>query len=383
MADPSGKNSSGGGGKKVRVAFRRNRGKRKRVTDVTQEAKQAEDFDVESHRNERVVAKGDLSRHRTIVVGADAVEANAGQVPGVVIAMRGRYAEVDDGTRIWRCSVRRVLRTLRIEERNAVTVGDRVHFLPEAEKEGVVAEGVIEQVGPRTGVLQRRSGKRTHTIAANIDQAIIVTCARAPRPKPNLIDRYLVAAHAGGMTPIICMNKIDLDDDGHGAGILKRYATLGYATLTTSAVEDGGIEKFKDLLKDQSSVVTGQSGVGKSSLLNAAVPDLKLRVGHVSETLEKGRHTTTTATLMKLPFGGYVVDTPGIRTFDLSIIPREQYEAHFIEFAPLIPNCKYPDCTHSHETECAVKQAVEQGTVLRERYESYRQMYEDPGRQDV
>lgn len=381
MASPSGKNPSGGG-KKVRVPFRRNRGKRKRVTDVTQEAKQTDDFDVESCSDERVVAKGDLSRHRTIIVGNDNAS-HEGRLDGVVIAMRGRYAEVDDGTRIWQCSVRRVLRTLRIEERNAVTVGDRVQFLPEAEKEGVVSEGVIERVEPRTGVLQRRSGKRTHTIAANIDQAIIVTCAREPGPKPNLIDRYLVSAHAGSMTPIVCMNKIDLDDDGEAKAILRRYANLGYHTLMTCAIAGTGIEAFRALLKDCSSVVTGQSGVGKSSLLNAVVPDLQLRVGHVSEQVEKGRHTTTTATLMKLPFGGYVVDTPGIRTFDLSLIPREQFEAHFVEFAPLIPHCRYPDCTHSHETDCAVQTGVQDGDVSQERYDSYLQMYEDPGRQDV
>lgn len=382
MANPSGKNPTGGGDK-VRVPFRRNRGKRKRVTDVTQEANQTEGFDIESGRDERVVAKGDLSRHRTVIVGGDGDRSNEGQVDGVVVAMRGRYAEVDDGTRVWQCSVRRVLRTLRIEERNAVTVGDRVRFRPEPEKVGVVSEGVIEQVAPRTGVLQRRSGKRTHTIAANVDQAIIVTCAREPRPKPNLIDRYVVAAHAGGMTPIVCMNKMDLDNDGSGRAILERYASLGYHTLTTCAVGGAGIDAFRALLKDRSSVVTGQSGVGKSSLLNAVVPDWKLRVGHVSEQVEKGRHTTTTATLMKLPFGGYVVDTPGIRTFDLSIIPREQFEAHFVEFAPLIPHCKFPDCTHSHESDCAVKAGVAHGDVLPERYESYLQMYEDPGRQDV
>ncbi len=382
MADPSGKKPSGGG-KKVRVPFRRNRGKRKRVTDVTHEAKQTDDFDVDSQRDERVVAKGDLSRHRTIIVGEENASVSSGLAPGVVIAMRGRYAEVDDGTRVWPCSVRRVLRTLCIEERNAVIVGDRVHFRPEAEKKGVVAEGVIEHVEPRTGVLQRRSGKRIHTIAANINQAIIVTCAREPRPKPNLIDRYIVAAHAGGMTPIICMNKMDLDEDGQAVLIIQRYASLGYETIHTCAIKGTGIEQLKGLLTDRSSVVTGQSGVGKSSLLNAVVPELKLRVGHVSEQIEKGRHTTTTATLMKLPFGGYVVDTPGIRTFDLSVIPREQYEAHFVEFVPLIPNCKYPDCSHTHETECAIKQAVTRGDVLPERYESYVQMYEDPGRQDV
>lgn len=370
-------------GKKVRVAFRRNRSKRQRVTDVTEEARQAEDFEVDTARDERVAAKGDLSRKRTIIVPEDGETSDSTDLTsGTVVAMRGLYADVDDGSRIWPCTIRRVLRTRLIDERHPVTVGDHVRILLDKDQDGVVTEGVVEHVETRTGVLRRLSGRRIHTIAANIDQALIVTSAQEPRPKPNLIDRYIVAAQAGDIKPIICMNKIDLDDDGSGRAVLDRYTTLGYQALCTSIANKVGIDELRAMLTSRSSVIAGQSGVGKSSLLNAIDPKLNLRVGEISEQIEKGRHTTTTATLIKLGCGGYVVDTPGIRSFDLTVVPREQYEAHFIEFAPLVENCKFPDCTHTHEIDCAIKAAVESGKILPERYESYVQMYEDPGRLD-
>ncbi len=370
-------------GKKVRVAFRRNRSKRQRVTNVTEEARQAEDFEVDTDRDERVAAKGDLSRKRTIIVPEDGETSDSTDLTsGTVVAMRGLYADVDDGSRIWPCTIRRVLRTRLIDERHPVTVGDHVRIRLDKDQGGGVTEGVVEHVETRTGVLRRLSGRRIHTIAANIDQALIVTSAQEPRPKPNLIDRYIVAAQAGDIKPIICMNKIDLDDDGSGRAVLDRYTTLGYQTVCTSIVSKEGIDELRAMVTNCSSVIAGQSGVGKSSLLNAVDPKLNLRVGEVSEQIEKGRHTTTTATLIKLGCGGYVVDTPGIRSFDLTVVPREQYEAHFIEFAPLVANCKFPDCTHTHEIDCAIKAAVESGKILPERYQSYVQMYEDPGRLD-
>jgi len=382
MAEPA-QQGPGRKGKKVRVAFRRNRGKRPRVTNVTDQARQGDGLEVDTNRDERVAAKGDLSRQRTIIVRKDGATSDAADLTrGVVVAMRGLYAEVDDGSRIWSCTIRRVLRTRLIDERHAVTVGDRVRIRLDEIQNGVVTGGVVEQVEPRSGVLRRLSGRRIHTIAANIDQAFIVTSAQEPRPKPNLIDRYIVAAQAGEITPIICMNKIDLDNDGSGRAVLDRYTTLGYRTLCASIVTKEGIEELRVMLTSRSSVIAGQSGVGKSSLLNAIDPKLNLRVGVVSEQIEKGRHTTTTATLIRLGCGGYVVDTPGIRSFDLTVVPRERYEAYFVEFVPLVADCKFPDCTHTHEIECAIKAAVARGDILPERYESYVQMYEDPGRLD-
>ncbi len=264
-------------------------------------------------------------------------------------------------------------------ERHPVTVGDKVRFSIESTADEGVREGAIESVDPRTGQLRRRARKRIHTIVANVDQAIVVTSAREPTPKPNLIDRYIVAAHAGGITPVICMNKVDLDVGGKATEVLQRYAALGYTTLAASASTGEGIEEFREAIKDVSSVIAGQSGVGKSSLLNAVQPGLKLRTGDVHQQTEKGKHTTTTARLIRLACGGYVIDTPGIRSFDLTVIPREEFEAHFVEFVDIVADCKYPDCTHIHEDECALMAAVEQGEVHPERFRSYLQMYEDPG----
>lgn len=377
MSSPSDKRR-GKSGKKTRTPFRRNRSVRGRRTDWTQQAREAEDREVDSDRRESVVAKGALSRKRTITTPDDGEVSKHGRRRGTVLSMRGLFAEVDDGERIWRCTVRRVLRTRLIEERHPVTVGDRVQFRVGGEREGIAKQGVVEAVEPRRGRLQRRVGRRIHTIVANIDQAIIVSSANLPPPKPNLIDRYIVASHAGDITPVVCMNKLDLDHDGSARNLLDRYAGLGYAAVGTSAVESDGVEALREQLRDKASVIAGQSGVGKSSLLNLIQPDLKLKTGDIIEQTSKGRHTTSNATLLRLRIGGYVVDTPGIRSFDLSAVERNEFEAYFAEFIDHVPNCKFPGCTHRHEADCAVKGAVERGDIHPERYESYVRLFEEP-----
>jgi len=364
--------------KKARAMLRRNRSVRKRHTDWTQEAKDAEDHEVDADRGESVVAKGALSRKRTITVRDAEAPLADGLCRGTVVSMHGLYVDVDDGEQIWPCTVRRVLRTQLIEERHPVTAGDRVQFRIEGDTEGVAREGVIEAVEPRTGLLRRRAGRRVHTIVANVDQAIIVSSSDLPSAKPHLIDRYIVASHVGEITPVICMNKIDLDSDGATRALLDRYEKLGYTTLCTSAITGDGIDAFTALLKNRASVLAGQSGVGKSSLLNCVQPGLQLKTGDIIEQTSKGRHTTSTATLLKLHIGGYVVDTPGVRSFDLSAVERSEFEALFVEFLDHVPNCKFPDCTHRHEAECAIKSAVENGDIHPERYESYVRMFEEP-----
>ena len=392
-------------GEKVRVPFRRNRAPKRRDKDWTERAREAEGHDLEGARIESVVPKGDISRQRTIIVGEETGELHR----GVVVAMRGLYADVDDGKRIVPCTIRRIIRTRLIAERGSIAVGDRVGFVIEEEaasrkvRHNVpsnmdpsssgspsaalpdVAPGVIESVEPRTGQLQRLAGRRIQTIAANVDQAIIVSSAGQPQPKPHLIDRYIISAHAGDMKPIICMNKIDLDDEGFAGEMLERYEDLGYRVLRVSATTGQGIDQLRDVLKDKSSVFAGQSGVGKSSLLNTIQPGLRLRVGEVHGQTEKGVHTTTTAVLLRLDMGGYVVDTPGIRSFDLNIIPRDELEAYFVEFVPLVKKCRYPSCTHIYEEECAIKDAVERGEVHPDRYATYLALFEEssplrPGR---
>lgn len=366
-----------GDGKKVRVPFRRNRGPRPRDKDWTDGGRNPEGDQRDSASSEQIVPRGNLSRRRTVVLrDGDAHDPNLRR--GVVVAMRGLFADVDDGERVWSCTVRRVLRTRLIDERGPVTVGDRVRFRIETFREGVAEEGAIELVEPRGGQLRRLAHRRIQTIVANVDQAIIVASAAQPDYKPHLIDRYIVAALHGNITPVICLNKVDLDVDGVASEEVQRYADLGYSVLRTSAEIQVGIAELREALKDKESVIAGQSGVGKSSLLNAVQPGLELRTGEVINKYDKGRHTTTTAVLLRLEFGGYVVDTPGIRGLDLSIVPRGEIEAYFVEMVPHIPNCKFADCTHTHEAKCAVKEAVERGYIHPERYESYVRLFTQP-----
>jgi len=366
------------GGKKVRVALRRNRSARRRQTNWTKEHREGEDGAVDAVAGESLTGKGELSRRRTVTVHEDPSEIPEGLTRGTVIAMRGLYADVDDGERILPCTVRRILRTRLVEERHPVTVGDRVLFRLHDRRGGVVQEGVIEVVLPRSGQLRRRVRRRIQTIVANVDQVVIVSSANQPSPKPHLIDRYIVAARAGEITPVICMNKVDLDTGGFATQLLDRYVHLGYGTLCTSAATGEGIDSLRAVLQGKASVIAGQSGVGKSSLLNVLQPGLQLATGDITEQTSKGKHTTSTAVLIRLEIGGYVVDTPGIRSFDLSTIGRNEFEAHLIELLDHVPNCNFPDCTHTHESGCAVIEAVEQGHIHPERYESYVRLFIEP-----
>ncbi|MBU0718469.1 MAG: ribosome small subunit-dependent GTPase A, partial [Planctomycetes bacterium] len=178
---------------------------------------------------------------------------------------------------------------------------------------------------------------------------------------------------------VICMNKIDLDKESQAEAVLPRYAQLGYITLLTSVVTGQGVAALRDVLKDKASVIVGQSGVGKSSLLNVVQPGLELKVGDIMEHIGKGRHTTSTASLIRLKVGGYVVDTPGIRTLDLSTVPRNEFEMFFTEFIRHVEGCKFSDCTHTHEDACTVKRAVDTGQIHPDRYESYVRLFEELG----
>ena len=368
------KKKSTAGARKVRVAFRRNRAKPAREKDWTRQARDAPGDELDTNTSERVVAKGDLSRKRTIVVNDDDRRATH---EGTVVTIYGRIADVDDGSRVWPCTLRRVLRTRTIRDRSAVTVGDRVKFSVGADRKGVEAEGVIESVEPRRSELTRVTGNRAHTVVANIDQAVIVTSALTPPPKPHLVDRYIVSALYGRIEPVICLNKTDLVSRSNARKFLEPYDKLGYTTLAASTVTREGTDALRNVLVGKSSVIAGQSGVGKSSLLNVVQPGLGLKIGEVVEDTSKGRHTTTRATLLKLDGGGYVVDTPGVKSFDLSCVPREQIEQFFVEFLDRIPDCKFPDCTHIHEDRCAIKEGVKQGDVTADRYESYVRLFTD------
>lgn len=377
--------------KKVRVAFKKNRQKRTRANDLTRRYRQDDLARAEPASAERVRAKGDLSRHRTIVTdvaeagepkpsepGAAEPSANrsvdlSACLTGRVIRVHGLLSMVegDDG-RTWACHVRRILKTLAIDGRNVIAVGDRVWFRP-----GNAAgdEGMIEKVEARRGTITRGYRRREHVIACNVDQVLIVSAFAEPGLKLPLIDRYLISAETGGVRPIIILNKADLVDTAPFQWVIGLYTQLGYETLVTSAATGQGIPRLKELLGEGTTAFSGQSGVGKSSLLNAIQPGLALRVREVSDWTTKGKHTTTTAELIRLESGGHVVDTPGLRQFELWGVDPGEVEAHFVEFRPYIPLCKYPSCSHTHEDQCAVKDAVHWGQIHFGRYESYLKVY--------
>jgi ribosome biogenesis GTPase len=232
-------------------------------------------------------------------------------------------------------------------------------------------EGLIERVEPRHGVLTRASRRREHVLVANVDQLVIVISLVEPDLKVHLIDRYVASALKGDLKPILCLNKIDLADPVELQPLVGAYAQIGVPTVLTSARTGVGIPRLRELLRDRATVFSGQSGVGKSSLLNAVQPGLGLRVKEVSEVTSKGRHTTTTAELIRLESGGWVVDTPGVRQLQLWDTRPEEVEGYFREFRPYVALCGFPDCTHTHEANCAVKDALARRLLSERRYHSY------------
>ncbi len=367
--------------KKVRVDLRKNRSKPPRPKQWTRGFHEHGYAEEATAGDERVRAKGDLSRRRTILTEeaegaggatADMPAIDASEcVPGRVLRVHGlaSVVEADDG-RQYRCAVRRLLRTLSIDERNIVATGDRVWIRPAAND-----EGMIERVEPRHGLLTRASRGREHVLVANVDQVVVVMALLEPDLKQHLIDRYLASAAQGGIAPIVCLNKADLVHPEPFQSLVGLYNQLGITCFLTSAVTGQGIDRLRLLLRDRQTAFAGQSGVGKSSLLNAVQPGLGLRVREVSDVNQKGRHTTTTAQLIKLDLGGWVVDTPGIRQFELWDIIPEEVEGFFPEMRPLVPLCAFPDCTHTHEERCAVKRAVERRQISAARYTSYLGMF--------
>ncbi len=392
-------------GRKVRVDFRQNRQQPRRSDEWTRRYRADEDTLVDERLAESVRAKGELSRKRTVIVDEDDVPLvdEALWQPGVVTAVHGLVCRADDEQgRHWDCTVRRVLRTLLIEQRSSVTVGDRVWFSDHSKAHDGELVGVIERVAERNTVLSRRDRRqREHAIVANADQLLIVASIAEPALKPHLIDRYLVAAAKGDLRPVICFNKcdlepetIELEDEANAAlepadgrrrapsidDLFEEFRALDYTCLRTSATEHIGLERLRHELVGHMTVLSGQSGVGKSSLINALQPGLNLKVKEVSSDTEKGRHVTAHARLLRLDFGGYVVDTPGIRQFDLWNVEPGELEACFTEFVPRVRDCHFNDCHHQQEEGCAIMAAVEAGEISERRYFSYLKMLEEMAR---
>jgi ribosome biogenesis GTPase len=369
--------------KKIRAEFKKNRTPRARTTDWTRRFT-GESLDEDKlTRDERLSGKGELTRRRTIVgveadteAGLDVLrDVNASAcIAGRVLSVHGLASTVagDDGKN-YRCATRRILKTMLTDQRNVVAAGDRVAIrLANAGS----TEGIIERIETRRNSLSRMFRGRQHVLVANVDQLVIVGSAAEPYLKPNLIDRYLLTAEKNDIRPIICINKIDLIDPTDLQPLVGVYAQLGYDVLLLSAATGFGVERLRRRVVGAATVICGQSGVGKSSLLNAIEPGLALRIGEVSEETQKGKHTTTAAKLIPLAAGGYVVDTPGIRQFQLWDVIPEEVSGFYRDLRPFENLCAFPDCTHIHEADCAVKDAVADGQLDARRYESYCQVRE-------
>lgn len=243
--------------------------------------------------------------------------------------------------------------------------GDRVFI--EHDERGPV----VRAVRPRTSKLSRPDiGRdREQVFAANIDCAVIVASVAKPAFNPGLIDRYLVAAQAGGVAPIVCVNKSDMSaSEPAGVGM---YRDLGVPVLLTSCTTGEGLDALRDMLAEKTGVLVGHSGVGKSSLVNALDPDLTIHTQEISESTNKGRHTTSASRLYELAGGIRIIDTPGVKQLGLWGVSPAELNYYFHELASVSAGCKFRDCTHTHEPHCAVRTAVDAGEVARPRYESY------------
>lgn len=252
---------------------------------------------------------------------------------------------------------------------SAVAVGDRVTI----ERTGA-GTAVIAGVSPRSSVLLRPevSGRwRRQVLVANADRALLVFAHADPPPAAGLVDRLLVACHAGDVPPILVFNKCDLAPTGRTEELIALYERLGYEVLRTSAARGDAVERVRELLRGRRSVFAGPSGTGKSSLINRVLPGIQLRTGEISEFTGKGRHTTTASQLVRLPGErAYAVDTPGVKEFGLLGIAPRDLALHFPEF-PVPDGCRFQDCRHQFEPGCAVREGAESGALARSRYESY------------
>lgn len=355
--------------RKVRVSFRKNREGRRRQRGLTRQYEEGDEESLDPEAKEQVRAKGDVSRKRTVLLdeAGGLVIDESTAVRGRVLMTHGLHCFVGtpDGN-VRKCYTRRLLRTMQTDERSPIATGDWVWLRPAPDN-----EGMILRVEPRGQVLTRAYRNREQVIAANIEQALIVCSLLQPDLKQNLMDRYLVSAAIGGLDSVLCLNKADLVETHQFQPVVGLYSQLGYRVVLTSARTGQGIVQLREWLAGKETVIVGQSGVGKSSLLNALEPSFQLRVRGVSESSQKGRHTTTATRLLGLTGGGSVLDTPGVRQFDLWKIESGLIEAYFPELHAFTPHCRFRGCLHLDEEECAVRSAVADRLISYSRYESY------------
>ena len=295
---------------------------------------------------------------------------------GLIIKSTGSWYEVKHNNDVYTCRLKGKFRIKGIKSTNPITVGDYVDFKLE-ENQGT---GVIHNIHKRRNYIIRKSvnlSKQTHIIASNIDQVFLLVTIDNPKTFPGFIDRFLASAKAYRISTILVFNKIDTYNDK--STLIKDklkdiYQKIGYKCIEVSAKEKVNIEVLKDLMKDKVSMFSGHSGVGKSTLANAIDSNLNLKTKEISTQYKQGQHTTTFAEMFTLPFGGYLIDTPGIKGFGVVDFEPNEVTDYFPEFFALKGDCKFNNCLHVNEPKCAVKNALENKEIAESRYKSYLQI---------
>ena len=300
---------------------------------------------------------------------------------GLVIKSTGSNYIVGIGEKRIDCKVRGRLRLDMLRTTNPVAVGDIVEF--EFQEDGKT--GVITDIKDRKNCIVRKSvnlSKENHIIAANVDQCLLILTLVMPETPLEFVDRFLVSAQAYKVPAVLVFNKADIYTDGL-EDVLKEtmeiYQNIGYKTLAVSSVTGEGIEELKKILKDKTTLLSGNSGTGKSTLVNTVNPGLNLKTAEISQYSFAGKHTTTFAEMFDLNFGGRIIDTPGIKGFGLSGMTEEDIAHNFPEMFKYLSRCKFYNCTHTHEPGCAVKEAVDEGLISPSRYHSYLSIISDNG----
>ena len=299
---------------------------------------------------------------------------------GLVLKSTGSWYVVQaENKQLFRARLRGKFKTKGLKLSNPVAVGDHVIL----EEEGEEGSAVITEIAPRTNHIIRKSIHKTahaHIIASNIDQAFLVVTLVSPRTSFGFIDRFLVTAEAYHIPVTLLFNKIDLYDEDtlqYQERVRKMYKHIGYDSVSCSAAEGTGIEEIQQLLNQKVTLFSGHSGVGKSTLVNALVPDLDLKTTEISAYSDKGVHTTTFAEMFEIGENTYLIDTPGIKELGVVDIPKPEVSHYFPEMRDLLLNCRFNNCLHLNEPGCAVREAVDAGKISLTRYDSYRSILED------
>lgn len=303
------------------------------------------------------------------------------RLKGLVIKTAGSDYDVlaDGRTAPLVCKVKGNFRLKGIRTTNPVAVGDRVEVL-----ENVDGSAFITAVEPRSNYIIRRASnlsKEASILGANLDAAMLVVSLKHPTTSTTFIDRFLATAEAYRVPAILVINKIDLLDTTEDrelmAAVAYLYRTIGYTVLEVSARQGEGMEALRNALRDKTTLVSGNSGVGKSTLINDLIPGLDLRTAAISDVHDQGMHTTTYSEMFFLPFGGRIIDTPGVRGFGTIDMSPEEVSHYFPDIFALAPHCRFSNCTHTHEPGCAVLQALEEQRIAPSRYASYLSILQD------